>query len=58
MEPFFTMLKQLCSKKNIQVKDIWNMDEIGIATGLRVNGLVMGASKKCKIYVRGAGDRE
>ena len=34
------------------------MDEIGIATGLRVNGLVMGASKKRKVYIRGAGDRE
>ena len=34
------------------------MDEISIATGLGVNGLVMGASEKCKVYVRGAGDRE
>ena len=58
MEPFFAMLKQLCSEKNIQVKDIWNMDEIGIATGLGVNGLVMGASEKRRIYVRGAGDRK
>ena len=50
------MLKQLYSEKNIQVKDIWNMDETGIATGLRVNGLVMGASEKRKVYVRGAGN--
>ena len=34
------------------------MDKIGIATGLGVNGLIMGASKKRKVYVRGAGDRE
>ena len=53
MEPFFAMLKQLCSEKNIQVKDIWNMDEISIATGLGVNGLVMGANEKRKVYIRG-----
>ena len=58
MEPFFAMLKQLCAEKNIQVEDIWNMDETGIATGLGVNGLVMGASEKRRVYVRGAGDRE
>ena len=34
------------------------MDEIGIVTGLEVNGLVMGASEKRKIYIRGAGNRE
>ena len=34
------------------------MDEIGITTGLRVNGLVMGVNKKCKIYIKGARDRK
>ena len=34
------------------------MDEIGITISLGVNGLVMGASEKHKVYVRGAGDRE
>ena len=58
MELFFVILKQLCSEKNIQVKDIWNINEINITTGLGVNGLVMGASKKRKVYVRGVKDRE
>ena len=34
------------------------MDKIGIAISLGVNGLVMGASKKRRVYVRGAGDYE
>ena len=34
------------------------MDKIGIAIGLGVNGLVMGASKKCKVYIKGARDRK
>ena len=34
------------------------MDKTGIATGLGVNSLVMGASEKRRIYVKGAGDRE
>ena len=34
------------------------MDEIGIAIGLGVNGLVMGVSEKRRVYVRGAGDCE
>ena len=58
MELFFIMLKQLYSEKNIQVKDIWNMDKISIATGLGVNSLVMGANKKRKVYIRGVGDRK
>ena len=34
------------------------MDITGIATGLGVNGLIIRASKKRKVYVKGAGDRE
>ena len=58
MEPFFTILKQLCSEKNIHIKDIWNMDETSIVTSLRVNGLIIGVSKKRRIYVKGVKDRE
>ena len=34
------------------------MDKISIATSLGVNGLVIKASEKRKVYIKGAGNRE
>jgi len=37
---------------NIQIEDIWNMDETGIALGVCTNTQVLASSKKKKAYVK------
>ena len=55
---FFDALEAAVEAKGITPANTWNFDETGIAQGLGVNGLVIGALEKRRIYVKESGDRE
>ena len=49
---FLELFEATRIRLNIQMEDIWNMDETGIALGVCTNTQVLASSKKKKAYVK------
>jgi hypothetical protein len=55
---FLELFEATRIRLNIQMEDIWNMDETGIALGVCTNTQVLASSKKKKAYVKTPENRE
>jgi hypothetical protein len=57
---FYNRFNPIRERHNIQQRDIWNMDEHGIALGVSANRIVLGGSntKKCHTYIQSPKNRE
>jgi len=58
LRDFYKLFKEIESRYNIQLADIWNMDEHGIALGVCTNTQVLASSAKARTYQKSPETRE
>ena len=58
LQAFFDHLDITRKRLNIRDKNMWNMDETGIALGICANILILASSKKSCTYMKAPQDRE
>jgi hypothetical protein len=55
---FFTLFNDTCCRLGIQLDDVYNMDETGVALGVCNNSQVLASAHKSKAYVKVPDNRE
>jgi hypothetical protein len=55
---FLELFERTRQRLGIQIRDIYNMDETGIALGVYTNTQVLASSSKKKAYIKSPEDRE
>lgn len=58
IQAFFDLFKRTCERLNVDLNNVWNMDETGIALGVCSNSQVLASAQKKKAYKATPENRE
>ena len=58
LNAWFTLFQTTLTSNSIATKDVWNMDESGLALGVSKHQLVLGSSQSTRVYKKTPKNRE